>query len=101
MHIRLDSPRHLEVDDQADVLHIDTTASKVGRDEDVGLARAQRRESGLALLLVLAGVQGRRRPASAAEVLGDHVRHLFLVDEDDDGGGVLPAVEDFEQAVSR
>ena len=38
MHIGFDSVGHLVIDDQTDVLDIDTTTSEVGRDEDVRVA---------------------------------------------------------------
>lgn len=62
VHVRLDGAGHLVVDDEADVLDVDTASREVRRDEHVRVARAQRRERRLALLLRLAGVQRRRAP---------------------------------------
>jgi len=40
MHVRLDGVRHLEVDDERNVLNIDTTTRQIGSDEHVGFSRA-------------------------------------------------------------
>lgn len=57
MNVCLDRARHLEIDDERDVRDVDTTSGQVGRNEDVVLARPDRVERCLALLLVLARVQ--------------------------------------------
>jgi hypothetical protein len=62
MNVGLDRVGHVKVDDESDIRHIDTTSRKIGGDEDVDLAVANRLQRGLALLLVLARVQRRRAP---------------------------------------
>ena len=57
MHVCLDAARHLVIDDQAHVLHIDTTAREVGRNQHVRFARPKRLQSCLALVLLLVRVQ--------------------------------------------
>ena len=64
VNVSLDRVRHLEVDDERDVGHVDTATGEVGRYEDVALARADRVERRLALLLVLARVQCCHTPLS-------------------------------------
>ena len=41
MHISLDRVRHLEIDNEGDVLDVDTTPSKIGSDEHVCFSRTQ------------------------------------------------------------
>lgn len=62
MDICFDSVCHLVINDQADILHVDTTTSEIGGDEDVRITGAQRLQSSFSLLLVLARVQGRGAP---------------------------------------
>lgn len=62
MHVGLNCVRHLVVDDQADILHIDTTSGQVGGDENISIAGTQGLQRGLSLLLVLAGMQRSRIP---------------------------------------
>ena len=62
VHVCLDRVRHLVINDEADVLHVDTTTGEVGGDEDVRVACPQRLQRGFSLFLVLAGVQRRGAP---------------------------------------
>ena len=62
MHIRLDRTRHLIVDDQTDILHVNATSREVSGYQDVSLSRPQRLQRSLALLLSLARMQCSRRP---------------------------------------
>jgi len=39
--------------------------------------------------------------ACTGKVLGDHVRRLLLVDEDDDRRGIFATVENLQQPLSR
>lgn len=57
MNVCLDGVGHLEVDDETNVLDVDTTTSKVGRDKHIGLSIPEGLQRGLTLLLVLAGVE--------------------------------------------
>jgi hypothetical protein len=41
MYVSLDGAGHLEVNDKRDVLHVDTSPSEVGRDQNIGGTRAQ------------------------------------------------------------
>lgn len=74
MNVCLDRVGHLVVDDQADVLNIDTTTSQVGSDQDVRVARPQGLQRGFSLFLVLARVQGCRAPLRCQ--LSDTTRHF-------------------------
>ena len=56
MDIRLNGVRHLEVDDETDVLHVDTTPSKISGDEHLRLAITKGLQRGLTLLLIFAGM---------------------------------------------
>lgn len=71
MDVCLDRVGHLVVDNQADVLHVNTTTSKICSDEDVRVARAQRLQRSFSLLLVLARVQGCCAP------LGTNSQHMI------------------------
>ena len=41
MHVRLNRVRHLVVDNEADVLNVDTTSGEIGGHEDIGVSGAQ------------------------------------------------------------
>ena len=58
VHISFDCIGHLVIDDQANVLDIDTTTSQIGSDENVRIAGTQGLQRSFSLLLVFAGVQG-------------------------------------------
>ena len=59
MNVRLDGICHLEVDDQTDILHVDTTPSKISRDENLGFPAPERLQCSFTLFLVFAGMQSR------------------------------------------
>ena len=56
MNIRLDGVGHLVVDNQRNVLHIDTTTCQVSGNEDICIAGSEGLQSCLSLILILARV---------------------------------------------
>ena len=62
MNVCFDGVRHLVVDDQADILYVNTTTSEIRGNKNIRVPGAQRLQSGFSLFLVLARVQGRRAP---------------------------------------
>ena len=56
MNIRFNRVGHLEVNDQTDVLHIDTTTRQVSGNEDICIAGSEGLQSCLSLILILARV---------------------------------------------
>lgn len=62
VNVRLDRVRHLEVDDERNVWHVDTTTCEIGGDKDVDFSGSQLLERGFSLLLCFARVQSRGGP---------------------------------------
>ena len=60
--VGLDCVRHLVVDDQTNVCHIDTTAGEIGGHQDVCISGTECLQGRLSLLLILARVQRGRVP---------------------------------------
>ena len=56
MHVRLDRVCHLVVDNESDILHIDTTTRQVSGNEDICIAGSEGLQSCLSLILILARV---------------------------------------------
>lgn len=112
MDIGFNGGRHLPVDDERNVGHINSSSSlsqskrrtnpqgisqsaskrekegrthQVGRNEDVVPAFSQALQRLLSLLLVLARVKRRSRESRALDILAYHVGRLLLVAKDDHG----------------
>jgi hypothetical protein len=62
VHVGLDSTCHLEIDDQADVLHVDTSPGKISCNEDVRVVVAEGRERSFSLFLIFARMEGGGAP---------------------------------------
>ncbi len=71
------------VDDQGDLLHIDTTGEQVSGDEDTRRARSELSHDDLALLLVHVAVHGRDGEVLAVHLLCEPVDLSSGVAEDD------------------
>ena len=56
MNICFDCVRHLVVDNESDILHIDTTTRQVSGNEDICIAGSEGLQSCLSLILILARV---------------------------------------------
>ncbi len=62
MHVGFDGVSHLVIDDQADVLNVDTSSCEIGSNEHGCISIAKGSECGFSLILSLAGVQSRWGP---------------------------------------
>lgn len=67
MHVGFYRVGHLVIDDERDVLHVDTTSGEVGGDENVGMPVAERLQRRFSLFLVLARVQRRGAPLQSIQ----------------------------------
>ena len=99
MGVRLDGLGHVVVDDERDVLDVDTTSGNVRRHQDVLVSSLEPRKSVFSLLLTFAAVQRGRVVAHLLQTLGQDVGSLLLIDEDDDRR-LDAAVQDFDQLVA-
>ena len=90
------------VDDQRDLLDIDTTGQKVGGDQDTGRARAELLHDKVTLALVHVTVHGRDGEVTGSELVGEPVDLPAGVAEDDglgDGDGLVEVGERVELPV--
>lgn len=71
------------VDDERDLLDVDSTGEEIGRDEDSGRSRTELLHDDLALLLVHVAVHGRDGELARLELLGEPVDLSSRVAEDD------------------
>lgn len=85
MRIALDIRRHVEVNHQTDVWHIDASTSQIRSDEDVGRAIANGSQGSFSLLLRLASVQCDGGETTVLDVSSNGIAIPLDVDEDDDG----------------
>lgn len=84
--------REVVVDDQGDLLDIDTTGEKVGGDEDTGRTRAELLHDHITLTLVHVTVHGRDGEVAGGKLVGEPVDLSAGVAEDDglgDGDGLV------------
>jgi len=87
------------VDDQRDLLDIDTTGQKVSGDQDTGRTRAELLHDNITLLLVHVTVHGRNGEVTGSQLVGEPVDLSAGVAEDDglgDGNGLVKIGEGVE-----
>lgn len=87
------------VDDQGNLLDIDTTGQQVGGDQDTGRSRAELLHDNLTLTLLHISVHGRDGELAGSELLGQPVDLSAGVAEDDglgDGDGLVEIAQGVE-----
>ena len=115
MNVCFNSTSHLEIDNQADILNIYTTTSKIRGHQYIRVAVSQGSKRCLSLFLIFAGMQRSRTPlggnkissssiekrfthASPRKIFCDHVGSLLLIDKYDNWCGKPFVVENFQHA---
>ena len=96
------SPRRTYVDDQRDLLDIDTSGKQVGSDEDSGRTGSELLHDDLSLTLVHLSVHGRDGELSLVELGGEPVDLSSGRAEDDglgDGDGLVQVTKGLELPV--
>jgi hypothetical protein len=84
VNVRIKILRHVEVDDVRDAVHIDSTRSDIGGDEDTVLPVAETCQSSFALPLGEVSVQRRGSMPRIFKLLRDPARGMLHLGEDDD-----------------
>jgi hypothetical protein len=97
MRVAFDIGRHVEVDHQTNVRHINTTPSQIRGYEDIGTAIPHRRQRRLTLFLRFTTMQSDGRKAHLLDILGDSVTVPLDVDKDNDGRLELSGHENLAQ----
>lgn len=85
--------REVVVDDNGDLLDVNTTSKEIGGDEDTGLAIAELLHDGVALILTHISVQGRDGKVLTEEGLSELLDLAASVTEDDGLGDAQALVE--------
>lgn len=85
--------REVVVDDDRDLLDVDTTGKEIGGDEDTSLAIAELLHDGVALILTHISVQGRDSKVLTKERLSELLDLAASVTEDDGLGDTQALVE--------
>ncbi|KAI7360151.1 ATP-dependent RNA helicase [Hortaea werneckii] len=91
--------RKVVVDDQRNLLHVDTTGKQIGGDQDTGRARAELLHDHVTLALVHVTVHGRHGEVTGSELVGEPVDLSAGVTEDDglgDGDSLVQVGERVE-----
>ena len=96
--VGVDGLGHVVVEDQTDVLDVDTSPGHVCSHQDILGSLLEATEGVFPLFLTLPAVQCGRIVAHLLQTFGQHVRSLLLVDEDNDGR-VNASVEDLDEFV--
>jgi hypothetical protein len=90
------------VDDERDLLDIDTTSQKIGGDQDSGRTSSELSHNLFSVLLGHVAVHARDGEISSVELLGEPFDLLSGVQEDDtlgDGDGLVKIAQSFELPV--
>merc|ERR1719500_2646158 len=96
--VGVDGLGHVVVEDQTDVLDVDTSPSHVCSHQDILGSLLEATESVFSLFLALPTVQGGRVVTHLLQTFRQHIRSLLLVDENNDGR-VNTSVEDLDEFV--
>jgi len=94
--------RQIVVNDERDLLDIDTTSQKIGGDQDSGRTSSELSHNLFSVLLVHVSVHARDGEISSVELLGEPFDLLSGVQEDDtlgDGDGLVKIAQSFELPV--